>query len=364
MAVPHNLKPVSRDDLKYCIDYFGLRRNFPLPAWFTLNLTHRCNLACDMCTQYGGDYKSNKSVELTAVQWENFIKSVAWIKPKFTLFGGEPLLHPEIREIFKIVDKYKCPTTMVTNGSFLEEYLDDIMKYNITVFISIDGPEETHNRVRNSKDSFQRIVKALDKMKEAGYKNFGINSVLLPDNLYEVANLLDFLIPYEPSIVVFQHLQFTNPSLDSLCKSAWQKHFNLDYTANLTPKKKIEITPDYINELTYVTETIKNGYGSKIPIAFMPGLTQDEISRYYSDYEHFLLRPESVCMKPWRQPTINTNGDVHVCLDYKIGNINEQNFWEIWESEAANKFRKTLSIVEKFPICTRCCDFYGNNEGA
>jgi len=58
------------------------------------------------------------------------------------------------------------------------------------------------------------------------------------------------------------------------------------------------------------------------------------------------------------RPTIDPNGDVLICLDHCIGNIRKKNFREIWTSPIANNFRESLKSIEKFPICTRCCELY------
>jgi radical SAM protein with 4Fe4S-binding SPASM domain len=62
---------------------------------------------------------------------------------------------------------------------------------------------------------------------------------------------------------------------------------------------------------------------------------------------------------PWSQADIDYNGNVHFCADYPdyvIGNIREQRFWDIYNGERAQKFRKELRESPQgiFPGCLRC----------
>jgi MoaA/NifB/PqqE/SkfB family radical SAM enzyme len=80
-----------------------------LPEAITLFLTHRCNLRCKMCGQWG-ESGVTKNMDTATVRGElglgelkRFVKEIRYFRPNVTLFGGEPLLYagcPElVREI-------------------------------------------------------------------------------------------------------------------------------------------------------------------------------------------------------------------------------------------------------------------------
>ena len=79
--------------------WFGFGRS-SMPEAVTLFLTHRCNLRCKMCGQWGegGVTKSEGASvlqqELTQDQMHAVIDDLARFKSNITLFGGEPLLFP------------------------------------------------------------------------------------------------------------------------------------------------------------------------------------------------------------------------------------------------------------------------------
>lgn len=351
-----------KNDGKESVDFFGLRKKFPLPTEFLITLTHKCNLTCDMCTQYGGKYKNHQVIDLPAKEWEKFIESVAWIKPKITLFGGEPLIYPEIRNIFEIVNKYNCSTEVITNGYFLENYLEDVAKYKINLTISIDGLKETHNKIRNANNSFKRIIKSLELLKKINQAekliNWSINFVILPDNVDEIVDFLDFITEFHPNSVSFQHLQFSSPEINQLTNLIWQQRLNTNYTEKLLPKKAYTFDKEFIKKLRKIITEVKQKYTSKVNFQFFPDLSDKDIPLYYSDNEHFLIQPKRICLKPWQNPTLQPNGDVLLCLDHPVGNITQENFWTIWGNEKSDQFRKSLMAIERFPICTRCCNLY------
>ncbi len=357
---------VTNGDSKKHRDGCGLRRDFPLPTNFIINLTHKCNLACDMCTQYGGHFKNNKLIDLPAQEWEKFIASVAWVTPRILLFGGEPLIYPEIREIFEIVRTYGCPTELVTNGHFLEKYLEDIIRCQIELIISLDGTAEVHNSIRNSKVNFDRIVRSLEQIRLFKAKgqvvNWSVNFVLLPENLDNVFEFLEFIAPYEPDTVTFQHLQFSSASLNELTNSVWRNYLDVDFQTQLLPKKQYCFDRPYLNQLRRVIGAVKRIYSSRPNILFFPDLSDSDIPFYYSEQHHFDIAPERVCTKPWHSPTLNPNGDVLLCLDHPIGNITQDNFWHIWGDQKAREFRQALTILEKYPVCTRCCHLYEDDR--
>lgn len=83
----------------------------------------------------------------------------------FTLFGGEPLLPQNATVIRSILDKcraYQAPILAVTNGYYLDTYVDVLKNYPIdTLKITIDGTREIHDQRRAPAGgtSFDRIIR-------------------------------------------------------------------------------------------------------------------------------------------------------------------------------------------------------------
>jgi organic radical activating enzyme len=83
-------------------------------------ITNKCNLNCDGCfAKFAMKDNSDISLEEYRRVLLNFLDKKG---SQINLLGGEPLLHPKIREILNLNREYKIKTTIYTNGYFLGNY--------------------------------------------------------------------------------------------------------------------------------------------------------------------------------------------------------------------------------------------------
>jgi MoaA/NifB/PqqE/SkfB family radical SAM enzyme len=119
-----------------------------------------------------------------------------------------------------------------------------------------------------------------------------------------------------------------------------------------TQKEEID-TNTLIKELEMLFEYFPKKYHHYY---FNPSpLSKKDIHRWFATDE--FLYPDVTCHVPWTHCQILYNGDVIVngrCCSPVFGNIYKQNFREIWNSETARHFRKTLLLNKNFPVCNRC----------
>ncbi|HCT79112.1 MAG TPA: radical SAM/SPASM domain-containing protein [Micromonosporaceae bacterium] len=139
---------------------------------FTIIPTNYCNMACDYCGQE--HYKSavdNARLGRLAARVEATIADPATRSVNVTWFGGEPLL--ALRVIRELSARFAAAAQehgkdyaahMATNGSLLTVPTLRLLHHECklqTVEVTIDGPEEVHNRrrlKRNGTGSYQHIV--------------------------------------------------------------------------------------------------------------------------------------------------------------------------------------------------------------
>ena len=92
--------------------YIGKGRSSP-PEAVTLFLTHRCNLRCKMCGQWGESGVTKKmsgdsvSEELSFDQMKSLVDDLAGFHPNMTLFGGEPLLYSPCLDLIRYIKAKK-----------------------------------------------------------------------------------------------------------------------------------------------------------------------------------------------------------------------------------------------------------------
>ncbi len=137
-----------------------------------INLTDRCNLRCDYC-YYNASARRD---DMTFAMLETTLKFFAGLCGKYadgsliiTFFGGEPLLRMEaIRQGVEWCERsdsgLKFGYGVNTNGTLLDDAaLDYFEEKQFTVFVSIDGRREVHDRHRG-KGSFDRIAGHLPRL--------------------------------------------------------------------------------------------------------------------------------------------------------------------------------------------------------
>lgn len=120
------------------ICYFGHK----IPIYGSADITNACNLKCRHCYWWKNWKPSN---ELTPGQWRTIIREKFKKARIFrvALTGGEPLLRPEVIEIFN--EELQNKVIAVTNGT-----LPLIDFSGVKYYVSVDGTEKIHDMIRGT----------------------------------------------------------------------------------------------------------------------------------------------------------------------------------------------------------------------
>jgi radical SAM protein with 4Fe4S-binding SPASM domain len=296
---------------------------------------------------------------------KKLIDEVKYYKPNITLFGGEPLIHTDWKEIVRYVKDQKLRCNLITNGTMLDQYSQEIVDSRLDeIILSLDGPEEVHDEMRRKNGTFRKLFSGVQKinyLKEYNNKNkpiININATIFETNYKYLEQLIVIAEKLQACTLTFHHLIFTNNEIYQDHSRVFKEKFNkrsYDWEGFIRPN-----LPDInTDELLKIIERIKNS-SNKIPVSFYPNFTNDEIRAYYSDF-HFV--PQSYkrrCLSPWMVTYIFPDGSVRPCLslNYITGSIKADRFKDIWNNEMYRSFRKTVKTERSFPVCTRCTEFY------
>lgn len=150
-----------------------------------LFVTDRCNMKCDHCMFWEridqpGDEHSLRELELMA----------ASVPPLRTvsITGGEPFLRNDLTEIIETFyrDNHSHHVQVNTNGLLMKRMEDLVtsdlaMKYEhyLTYQVSIDGPEDQHDKVRCMPGSFKKIIENLKRLVDLKEKHPFFRPVVL-----------------------------------------------------------------------------------------------------------------------------------------------------------------------------------------
>lgn len=153
----------------------------------TIDLTEKCNLACDYCFQLCHRRKSlSKDMGKKIIDF--FLESAARAKqkgqlpgdrlPEISWWGGEPLINFKLLRYLSEYAREKAASLgfnrlafgMTTNGTIInKEILDYLKEINCPPLVSLDGCRECHDKHRkfkNGKGSWDIVTNNIKKMQE------------------------------------------------------------------------------------------------------------------------------------------------------------------------------------------------------
>lgn len=173
-----------------------------------LAVSESCNFRCKYCRQKKSVKLENMSLEDIKYAIDTFYATSE--NPRSIIFfGGEPLMNIEgityAVEYIRSFD-HTIPFSMVINGSLCDRKIAKFFAENkIEVIVSLDGPEELHNKSRCFADgsgTYQKTIRGYHYLKEAGCVT-GITAVIGPHNEDHFQELIDWAIKLQPNSLGF-----------------------------------------------------------------------------------------------------------------------------------------------------------------
>lgn len=175
-----------------------------MPLSGSLELTPLCTMDCDMC--YVKMKKKEQEREGKILDAKEWLEIAQQLKEAGTLFilltGGEPLLHPQFKEIYLGLKKLGMIVTLNTNGTLIDEAWADFFFQNPPRRINISlygGSKETYEQVCHYPQGFERTVRSIRLLKERNI-DVKMNGSLIKENerdleaIVEMAKHLDVAI--------------------------------------------------------------------------------------------------------------------------------------------------------------------------
>ncbi|MBL8717268.1 MAG: radical SAM protein [Myxococcales bacterium] len=129
------------------------------PLYLVHALTARCNARCGFCAWNPDFYDPKQQLttdEITQLYTDARQAGFAGV----SIWGGEPLLHPDFGALVAHARGLGLATHMVTNGFLLERKLDAVVEHVDRVCISLDHPSEKHDELRGIKGLYGKILSA------------------------------------------------------------------------------------------------------------------------------------------------------------------------------------------------------------
>ncbi len=293
----------------------------------TVIVTYRCNARCKMCNRYKAPSKPEEEISIEA------IKKLP--KMYFTnITGGEPFIREDLPDIVRELYKKSDRIVISTNGFFTDRIIKLCKEFpNVGIRISIEGLEQTNNEIRGLEDGYNKGYSTLKKLVEMKHPDVGFGMTV------QDANAKDLVALYNKSNEL--GMEFATASLHNSFYFVEAKNIIKD---RMMVGKEFE---NLINELLKSNQPKKwfRAYFNHGLINYIFG--QKRLLPCDMSFDTFFVDPY---------------GDVMPCNGTKdkevMGNLNNQTWQELWNSEQANKVR---NIVRH---CDRNCWMIGSASPA
>ena len=219
-----------------------LPEGVPPLTTFYLYLTASCNLRCRHCW-IAPAFTGGKAVKGTTIDLPALEAAVAEAKTlglaSAKLTGGEPMLHPQFLAIVDMLTAEGIYLNMETNGTLLTRKMAHHLKEKTSVgfiSVSIDSPDpEEHDAFRGVKGSFDRALRGLDHLVEAGYTNVQVIMSVHRGNRDRMEDLVRLAADHGAASVKFNPVTCTGRG-----QAMHEQGEGLDFEENLALSRYVE----------------------------------------------------------------------------------------------------------------------------
>ncbi|MCF7888406.1 MAG: radical SAM protein [Candidatus Omnitrophica bacterium] len=299
----------------------------------TFELTNRCNLKCRICNIWKEKQRRDIALEDIKKVLKTFKNPLS-----ISLTGGEPLLHPDFDKIYKYLYKLflqkKIKNIDISTNAYSKDIIHFLSKNKkylqpLTLSVSLDGLEKTHNIQRGKPDAFSKTLKNIIKIKR--YNIFPTIKFVITDLNYKEIFKIDKLS---------SNLSLTfNPKLVEKINNYYHRYTNKNFLT-LSPKNFSFIQKS-------IGEILKNRKNNKNKMEIF---SLNCIKRFLlSKNLNFIKK----CLTPQNFLFVTSNNNIYSCIyQKKIGTIKE------WPKINGSTYAKIKKEAQKGK-CPKCLSYHG-----
>ncbi len=278
------------------------------PLTLLLLINRGCNLRCTFCDLWDGH------VHMPLERLLTLLDQAAVIGTKtLVITGGEPFLHPDLFAAVSAAKARGMAVNITTNGTLIDKRWDELVRSGVdSLSFSIDGLEETHDRLRGQKGCWRRTWAAIARVRAAG----------ITASVYSVAtneNVGELIAVYERAAAAGCGYDFwpVNDAPELYITAPADRQIWSDTVAHIASAE-----PAVAGRRAFYTEGL--------------------------DYHAGALPSGAVrCLGLVDQYGVTFEGDLLPCCVWggeglKVGNVFETSLTELWHSPAVQAYRERL----------------------
>lgn len=290
-----------------------------LPWSISIEPTTACNLACPECPSGLKSFTRPTGKMSQALFRQTIDELHEKLLYLIIYFQGEPYLHPDFLDMVSYAEQKNIYTATSTNAHFLDD----------------------ENARRTVESGLSRLIISIDGATQQTYESYRRNG-----SLQKVLDGTERILRWR------KELKSRTPAV------LWQFLVVRPNEHEITEIQKM--ANQYgVDKVAFKTAQI---YDFEEGSELIPA--QDRYSRYQRNQQGLYELKGKVsdeCWKMWHSCVITWDGQLVPCCfdkdaEHPMGNLKEQTFTEVWNSQVYNDFRKTLlsarSTVEMCKNCT------------
>jgi len=301
-----------------------------------INLTRRCNLACEHCYLDAEELSTPSANELTTDEVNNLLDQVATHNDEsmVVLTGGEPLIRTDLETICSHGKQLGLMIVIGSNATLLTERRVKSLKEAgaMGIGISVDSMDaELHDSFRGQPGSWKKTMAGIEHCRKHQF-NFQIHFTITDTNYHEIENIIQFSQMVGARVVNFFFIICTGRAESVNNISQVNYDASLRHIINCQQRY-----PDLIIRPRCAP------YYKRIAWQMDPDSTLNSISGQEGDG----------CIAGIHYCRVTPDGELTPCpyIEKSVGNIKLQNFQKLWNNADDFKLLRSPELTGKCGAC-------------
>jgi MoaA/NifB/PqqE/SkfB family radical SAM enzyme len=331
-----------------------------LPQGVVYEATMRCNLHCEFCyvgtlLNIEGEWREELPLEVLRRAFPEHEGL------QVSLTGGEIFMRKDILQVMDVFREkgYVCGF-LTTNGTIItEERAEALAKLAEAGFlkhisVSIDGPNELHDKARGVAGTFERTAAGLRRLQAAAAKRHAplrvsVNTTVSHETLDALTEMVDVASDLGVDAIGLNHLMYSTPE-------------EVDETVRLIGATDASVISTFVTRdpgldparvRSQVDRLIERCRERNIRFDMRPKVKSGILEPYYQPGSPL----EGRCLYPFLYARVSFSGKAYFCpfIRIEVGDLTTQSLEEVWTGDKYVALRKSLVTNGIFPVCRRCC---------
>ena len=295
----------------------------------------RCNCRCVMCDIW----KTSEHREFTLAQLEAQMDAIERLQVRWVVFtGGEPLMHSNLFALTRPLRDRGIRVTILSTGLLFERFAREIAGHTDSAIVSLDGPPETHDRIRCIPGAFERMAQ-------------GVRAIHALSPRFEIAARC--------TVQKANHAELVGAACTARCMGLasisflpadlTSAAFNRAEPWDAARQSQVALDSAEIAVLQRQIEQLESD-----PFVIDSPRHLGRIARHFRAHRGLEPFEAPRCNAPWVSAVMGIDGSVRPCFFHApVGSVQSQKLDGVLNAPPSQEFRALLDIASN-PTCQRC----------